>query len=230
MTENNQFNEPEHLSGLKNKLLGLSQEEQSYLLDALNGSPSFEDKWIKSTHRAIKNSLVLELKYASSLPSPPNSTSKLPHTLRQVEPIGIFYYSHHWHLIGYCLLRNEYRDFRLDKVRSLEVLGLNFKPQERVTLVEYLKSVQVKKKLKPVLIKVSPMVNQVISQSKWSMGFVRELPQVDENILLEFWTNHLESFARWVISLVPDIEVIEPVELNQKLKDLAQQAHSIFNQ
>lgn len=226
MTENNQFNEPEHLSGLKNKLLGLSQEEQSYLLDALNGSPSFEDKWIKSTHRAVKNSLVLELSYISSISSSPKSS----HTLRQVEPIGIFYYSHHWHLIGYCLLRNEYRDFRLDKVRSLEVLGLNFKPQERVTLVEYLKSVQVKKKLKPVLIKVSPMVHKVIAQSKWTMGFVRELPQVDENILLEFWTNHLENFARWVISLVPDIEVIEPVELNQKLKDLAQQAHSIFNQ
>lgn len=206
--------------------MGLSQEEQSYLLDVLNGSPSFEDKWIKSTHRAVKNSLVLELSYISSISSSPKSS----HTLRQVEPIGIFYYSHHWHLIGYCLLRNEYRDFRLDKVRSLEVLGLNFKPQERVTLVEYLKSVQVKKKLKPVLIKVSPMVHKVIAQSKWTMGFVRELPQVDENILLEFWTNHLENFARWVISLVPDIEVIEPVELNQKLKDLAQQAHSIFNQ
>lgn len=221
MTENNLFNEPEHLSEMKNKLLGLSQEEQAYLLDALNGSPSFEDKWIKSTHRAVKNSLVLELSYSSS--------PKMSQTLRQVEPIGIFYYSHHWHLIGYCLLRDEYRDFRLDKIRSLEVLGLKFNSQKRMTLVEYLKSVQQNKKLKPIVIKVSPMVHQVIAQRKWTMGFVRELPQVDENILLEFWVNHLESFARWVISLVPDVEVIKPDELNQKLKDLARQANSIFN-
>lgn len=221
MTENNLFNEPEHLSELKNKLLGLSQEEQSQLLDALNGSQSLEDKWIQSTHRAVKNSLVLELSYSSS--------PKMSQTLRQVEPIGIFYYSHHWHLIGYCLLRDEYRDFRLDKIRSLEVLGLKFNSQKRMTLVEYLKSVQQNKKLKPIVIKVSPMVHQVIAQRKWTMGFVRELPQVDENILLEFWVNHLESFARWVISLVPDVEVIKPDELNQKLKDLARQANSIFN-
>lgn len=221
MTENNLFNEPEHLSELKNKLLELSQEEQSHLLDALKGSQSLEDKWIQSTHRAVKNSLVLELSYSSS--------PKMSQTLRQVEPIGIFYYSHHWHLIGYCLLRDEYRDFRLDKVRSLEVLGLKFNSQKRMTLVEYLKSVQQNKKLKPIVIKVSPMLHQVIGQRKWTMGFVRELPQVDENILLEFWVNHLESFARWIISLVPDVEVIKPDELNQKLKDLARQANSIFN-
>src|SRR5690606_13081155 len=34
---------------------------------------------------------------------------------RELEPIGILYYSLSWHLIGWCRLRNDYRDFRIDR-------------------------------------------------------------------------------------------------------------------
>src|SRR6202012_2077835 len=35
-------------------------------------------------------------------------------TKREIEPVGIFFQDNNWHLVAYCHLRNDYRDFRID--------------------------------------------------------------------------------------------------------------------
>ena len=42
-------------------------------------------------------------------------------TKREIEPVGIFYQDSYWHLIAYCLLRKDYRDFRIDRIKNLRV-------------------------------------------------------------------------------------------------------------
>src|SRR5215813_11852450 len=42
-------------------------------------------------------------------------------TRRQVEPLGLVYYSDNWHLIAYCRLRRDVRDFRTDRICKLQV-------------------------------------------------------------------------------------------------------------
>ena len=39
---------------------------------------------------------------------------------RVVEPLGMCFYSMCWHLIAYCRLREEYRDFRIDRISALK--------------------------------------------------------------------------------------------------------------
>ncbi|MEJ0055805.1 MAG: WYL domain-containing protein [Bacteroidota bacterium] len=56
------------------------------------------------------NKEVLEIEYQST-------QEEL--TKREIEPIGIQYYSAHWHLIGWCRLRSGYRDFRADRIKTL---------------------------------------------------------------------------------------------------------------
>lgn len=41
-------------------------------------------------------------------------------TERVVEPLGVVYYAMHWHLLAWCRLRNDYRDFRLARVQALQ--------------------------------------------------------------------------------------------------------------
>src|ERR1700744_1316012 len=36
-------------------------------------------------------------------------------TKREIEPVGIFFLESFWHLIAYCHLRDDYRDFRIDR-------------------------------------------------------------------------------------------------------------------
>jgi predicted DNA-binding transcriptional regulator YafY len=46
---------------------------------------------------------VLKIEYST------NYTEEI--TWREVEPIGLFFYSNAWHLIAWCRLRSGYRDF-----------------------------------------------------------------------------------------------------------------------
>lgn len=55
-------------------------------------------------------------------------------THRQVRPLGISYLDRSTVLIAWCLLRQDTRVFRLDRMRDLEVTGVSFRPH-RVPLL-----------------------------------------------------------------------------------------------
>jgi len=40
---------------------------------------------------------------------------------RDLWPLGLFFWGKHWTLIGWCLLRDEFRHFRVDRVGRLDV-------------------------------------------------------------------------------------------------------------
>ena len=47
-------------------------------------------------------------------------------TVRDIEPIGIFYKESRWHLVAFCLMRNDYRDFRVDRIDQILVSDKTF--------------------------------------------------------------------------------------------------------
>lgn len=61
---------------------------------------------------------------------------------RDVEPIGLTFYSLNWHLIGWCHLRQEYRDFRVDRIQSLSLSLEPFRIKEHLSLNDYLKEME----------------------------------------------------------------------------------------
>lgn len=59
-------------------------------------------------------------------------------SLRDVEPIGLTFYSLNWHLIAWCHLRKEYRDFRTNRIHQLKVTIREFIKKDHIKLEEYL--------------------------------------------------------------------------------------------
>ncbi|SHG88008.1 helix-turn-helix transcriptional regulator [Pedobacter caeni] len=55
---------------------------------------------------------------------------------RVVEPFAIYSTQENWIMIAFCRLRQEYRAFRLDRIRKLEILKEHFEPH-KMTLPEY---------------------------------------------------------------------------------------------
>lgn len=55
---------------------------------------------------------------------------------RVVEPFAIYSTQENWIMIAFCRLRQEYRAFRLDRIRKLEILEEHFAPH-KMTLPEY---------------------------------------------------------------------------------------------
>lgn len=58
---------------------------------------------------------------------------------RRLEPIGLIFYAFAWHLIAWCKLRNEYRDFRVSRIEAVKDLGSAFEKTEHMQLSAYMK-------------------------------------------------------------------------------------------
>lgn len=58
-------------------------------------------------------------------------------TQRTVQPLGLVYWGYCWHLVGWCLLRNGYRVFRLERISQLQVTPSPFSEPE-ASIQQYL--------------------------------------------------------------------------------------------
>jgi predicted DNA-binding transcriptional regulator YafY len=140
-------------------------------------------------------------------------------TKRDIEPVGIFYQDNYWHLIAYCRLRNDYRDFRIDRIGSLKVTDKFFTSQHP-TLKQYIDKTAKEKHLETVIIKVEKVVYPNLSQQKYYSGFVSE-KTVEDRIEMTFLTTSIEGFARWYMMFGDHAEIIEPVKLRDRVKEIA---------
>ena len=62
---------------------------------------------------------------------------------RMVEPIGLIFYALNWHLIGWCHVRSDYRDFRVSRILRLKDTGKLFSKSDHIELSAYMKELPV---------------------------------------------------------------------------------------
>jgi predicted DNA-binding transcriptional regulator YafY len=141
-------------------------------------------------------------------------------TAREVEPVGIFYLDNYWHLIAYCRLRNDYRDFRTDRIKELQVTGQCFTSQHP-TLKAYIAQTAKEKHLETVVVKVDKAIYNNLSQQKYYSGFVSE-KEMGNIIEMTFLTISLEGFARWYMMYGDHAEIIKPESLKERVKAITQ--------
>jgi len=147
-------------------------------------------------------------------------------TTRSVEPIGIFYLDNFWHLIAWCRLRNDYRDFRLDRISGLTVTDTVFK-QEHPTLKEYLDRVTIEKNLQNVIIRIDKKALPYINEQKYYSGFVSERV-VGDKVEMTFLTAHIEGFARWYLMFADYAEIVSNDHLIYRIETILTKVNMQF--
>ena len=65
-------------------------------------------------------------------------------SVREVEPIGLTFYSLNWHLVAWCHWRQAYRDFRISRIQHLQVTMQPFLKKDHLSLHDYLQDIQIK--------------------------------------------------------------------------------------
>lgn len=122
-----------------NKVKAVLKTSQKEKLELLNDSIKFqlhhemlsdESDHLASLQNAISIQCILEIDYQNN-----NGES----SKREVEPIGLIFYAFNWHLIGWCHLRREYRDFRVSRIRAVRGLDLPFRKKDHMKISEYMK-------------------------------------------------------------------------------------------
>jgi len=63
-------------------------------------------------------------------------------TERQVWPLGLAFYGPVWVLAAWCELRQEFRNFRVDRMRALSALDERFRDEPGKTLADLFRLVQ----------------------------------------------------------------------------------------
>ena len=140
------------------------------------------------------------------------------HTERKIEPIGITFISNRWHLIAFCQLRNDYRDFRIDRIEKLETTEEVYKTSHP-TLEKYLKEVEEKQDLIKVVVQVGKETSKHIEEPKLYYGFVSET-ELDNKKEMTFLVGSLDTFARWYLEFADNARIVSPQALKDKVINL----------
>ncbi|MGZ3752248.1 MAG: helix-turn-helix transcriptional regulator [Mucilaginibacter sp.] len=137
---------------------------------------------------------------------------------RSIEPVGVFYQDNYWHLIAWCRLRNDYRDFRLDRISGISLSAERFKTQHP-NLKEYISQSAKERNLQQIVIRVEKKVLPYLNEQKYYNGFVSEY-EIGGMIEMTFLTEFLEGFVRWMMMYGDMAEVISPENLKDRIREL----------
>ena len=180
----------------------------------LGGASHSGDRWLRECRSALLHRQVIEIDYAA--------LSSNQQSLRCIEPIGLFYYSWHWHLIAWCRLRKAYRDFRLDRIQSFSPQTEQFAKHSRLTLQQYLNEQPEREELQEVELLFGPEAARFVGEQRYMFGFVDEERQAD-GIKMRFLTPVPEYMARWLLQYTDDVEVIRGDEIKKALQRFSAQ-------
>lgn len=172
------------------------------------------DRWLRECRSVLLRRQVTEISYAA--------LSSNEHTTRSIEPIGLFYYSWHWHLIAWCRLREGYRDFRLDRILAFTPQSEQYARRNRLTLQEYLNEQPGRDELQEVEILFGPKAERFVGEQRYMFGFVEEVRQ-EESVKMRFLTPVPEYMARWLLQYTDDIQVIKGESIRVALQELSAQ-------
>ncbi|HXL58996.1 MAG TPA: YafY family protein [Chitinophagaceae bacterium] len=139
-------------------------------------------------------------------------------TKRDIEPIGIFYSNGYWHTIAFCQLRNDYRDFRTDRILQIYSTDKTF-DKGHPSLKTYLEQMSEKQELQTIVINVGAHAAKFLGVQKYYYGFVKE-ERLNDCVQMTFLSPYNDSFERWLITFADHAEVITPGSLKTKLKEL----------
>ncbi len=141
-------------------------------------------------------------------------------TKRNVEPCGIYYQGNKWYLIGFCQLRNDYRNFRIDRISAINVTETKF-TKIHPTLKAFLKQITKEKEMFAVVMTINKNVVSYLGDQKYYNGFVSQ-KELDDKIEMTFLTCSLEGFARWYMMFGDSADIISPKTLKDHIKKIAQ--------
>jgi len=176
--------------------------------------PHSGDSWLSECRSALVRSQVIAIDYAA--------VNSEHHTTRQIEPIGLFYYSWHWHLIAWCRLRRAYRDFRLDRILSFSPQSEQFARHSRLTLQQYLNEQPGRTELHEVVLFFSLEAAKFVGEQRYMFGFIDEERQKN-GVKMRFLTHVPDYMSRWLLQYVDDVEVITGDSIKMALGQFAKQ-------
>ena len=139
-------------------------------------------------------------------------SSKAEKINREVKPIRLLFKEQDWYLYAFCLLRNDFRYFKLSRIRDLEVLAINYEDNfENEVLKKELKYeniVNIKLKFdKSVAFRVYDEFKAIVEDKKGNLYVEMKIP------------NNYKLY-NYIFSFGANVEILEPKEIRNQFKNM----------
>jgi predicted DNA-binding transcriptional regulator YafY len=126
-----------HYSSALQKVKAVLRHQQKEKLEQLDNNIRLQlpacinnnYQYLSLLQNAVCTKQMIQLEYENS--------NKVVST-RTTEPIGLIFYAFSWHVIAWCHLRGDYRDFRLSRIVNMRCLEVPFAKADHISVDEYM--------------------------------------------------------------------------------------------
>lgn len=180
-------------------------------IDVFNYHPKTEDK-IRNVIPIILESIAEKKQLTVEY-----ETVDAKVSTRTIEVVGVFFEFNYWYIMAFCTLRNDFRQFRVDRILKLFKTQNPFL-QEYGQINDYRQAPN-GNRTKVRLLVEKRIIGHLVNSKKY-YGLVEEIEREDgyELIFETDWI--IEGFPRWLITFADYAEVLEPESLKNSLKNL----------
>lgn len=137
---------------------------------------------------------------------------------REVEPVGIFFSRTNWYLTAYCLLKEAYLTFRVDRIQEIDTLN-KMQTHEHPPFKKFIADIYDKEHLHEVVIRIRRDQSTLIGDDKYYYGLTSE-KEIKDMIEYQFFTFSLDKFARWYLSFADEANIVKPIALNKIVENI----------
>jgi predicted DNA-binding transcriptional regulator YafY len=115
--------------GDKEKAEFISSNTRIYIAD----NEKSDVEYLSIIQHSITDRIILAIEYTNN---------QGIFSTREIEPIGLAFYSNQWHLIAWCWKRTQYIDFKTRMISKLNSTSIPFRKKDHWTIDRYIKSLQ----------------------------------------------------------------------------------------
>lgn len=168
-------------------------------------------------NKAIENNKLLEFQYINR---------RMEASKRIVEPIQIKFYSGHWYIIGFCKERNDYRRFKLVRVRDMKLTDSFIKRNISIEEIEKIFEASYERNSILVTLKFSNKIGEQLSEY-FSKDTIK--PVEDGTFIVEDFFPYEEGLKKFILSFGSECEVMAPKELRAAMLKYIKKIYTKYN-
>jgi predicted DNA-binding transcriptional regulator YafY len=168
-------------------------------------------RYPSSTAELEGESMISERHTTSSV-----TTTPIPST-READPYGLVHYLNTWHVIAYCHLRQDIRNFRLDRIDDLVLLPKTFQRPANFKMSE---SQSGQRRRMVVRVLFDKEVARWVRESR--SYYTASAEETPEGLLVTLKPHQEREVLQWLLSWGSRVRVLEPETLRKQIAEEAQ--------
>ncbi|NKW93546.1 helix-turn-helix transcriptional regulator [Bacillus toyonensis] len=211
-----------HARSAKEKLEVILPTDQKKKVEGLRGtfrflSPIFSNQQAEQEklesqlfllQEAIQNEQAISFSYRK-----PRETTKIERT---VHPYGLVNISGIWYIVAHCLLRKQIRNFRLDRMDTLQQKQEFFTKPKDFSLQDYQPE---NNRIVTIHLLFPSHIAHKIIESRYF--FIDSYEHKDNGFHVFLKSRNIDEVFQWVLSFGSQVQVLEPKILSEKIRDEA---------